>query len=1181
MLPLRPSVVTATVVFLGLLTLREAGSAPTSRAVDFARDVQPILSENCFACHGPHAEAREAELRLDTFEGATAEGWTGFRAVVPGALEESELWVRINEEDPADRMPPPYADKVLTDREREILGRWIEEGAEYARHWSFVPPTRSAPPALGDEAGIENEIDRFVRAHLQAEGLAPSPEAERPTLIRRLSLGLTGLPPTPAEVEDFVTDDAPDAYARLVDRLLASPRYGEHMARFWLDAARYGDTHGFHLDNQRAVWRWRDWVIDAFNANQPFDEFTVEQLAGDLLPDPTLEQRIATGFNRCNPTTGEGGLIEEEYLARYAMDRVETTSTVWLGLTVGCARCHDHKFDPLPQKEYYGLYAYFGSLAEEGTDRNALTPPPSIKAPYPAQAAALVRLDAALDTARAKLAEPLPEVDAEQGPWEAAARAELARRWSPMAPHRAATTNGATLTVLGDGTVLAGGDNPDRETYELTYLVPGGVTALRLRTHQDPSLPLGGTGRADNANFVLSEVEIETAPLDAPEAWQRIPLVHAEADYSQPEYPVAATLDGDPETGWGVNFQPVAHLAVFAPAQALARPDGSPGSVLLRLRLRQDSRHVRHAIGRFGLDVSTDAKLAPATAGEWHMAGPFAAADARAAFDTAFAPESELAHGIDLATVDEAGAPRWTPRPDIADGARVDFVGDNSAVYLHRRLTSPTARRAVLAIGSDDALVVWLNGERVHANYVARALAADQVAVDLRAGSNELLVKVVNFAGQFAFSYAVAEEERAGLPPAVAIALLDPTRRGAGDDDPVRRHFREKYSPRWSAADRELRAIEAERAAIDAALPVTMVWEERAEPRPTHVLLRGQYDKPGEEVAHGVPACLPPLPPDAPPDRLALARWLTDLDHPLTARVFVNRLWAQHFGTGLVATPGNFGAQGAYPSHPALLDWLAREFVESGWDVKHMHRLLVSSATYRQASRVTPETLARDPANRLLARGPRVRLDAEVIRDQALQVAGLLVEKLGGPSVKPVQPDGLWKVVAYPSSNTARFVPDMGDKRHRRSLYTFWKRTSPPPNMTAFDAPNREVCSVERARTNTPLQALVLLNDEQFVEAARALGARMLREGGDDDGARASYGFRLVTSRTPHLDELAVLLEVLAAERAVYADDAAAAEALLAGGVPAPAADLDAREWAAWTLLANMLLNLDEAITAE
>jgi hypothetical protein len=1182
-LPL-PAAVAILGAMLPALAPRDGGDGGPS-PVDFNRDVRPILAETCLICHGPDAEFREADLRLDVKASVLADRG-GYAAVVPGDAEKSELYLRIS--DARDGMPPKDAPKHLTPDEIALLKRWIDEGAVWHEHWAYVAPVRAPLPTVGEEGWARDPLDRWVLARLEREGLAPAAAASPAALLRRVSLDLTGLPPAVDELDAFLADRAADpdgAYERAVDRLLASPRYGEQMTRTWLDAARYGDTHGYHLDNVRSLWRWRDWVIDAFNRNLPFDAFTVDQIAGDRLPDPTLDQLIATGFNRCNPTTGEGGLIDEEYLVKYAVDRTSTMATVFLGSTLGCAVCHDHKFDPFSQAEFYGLFAYFHSFAEEASDENALAPPPAIAAPTREQQERLSALDAGIADVEARLRAPVPALDPLQRGWEAERAGDLGVRWTPLVPRAAASREGAVLTVLADASVLASGPNPATDAYTLELAVDADVvSAIHLEALPHPSFANGGVGRATNANIVLTGITVDLGAADAlaPLDFRRVPLASAYADYSQPDWNVAGALDaGDAATGWGVHEdETTPHQATFVLAEPLDL-SGLDGPATLRVVLRFDSVHAQHTLGRFRLSASTVA-VPPTRVYPWYAVGPFFGPDADTVFATDFGPEL----GLELsATYDDGrgGEVAWVARPEYADGAPHEFAGDNAAVYLARTIHAPTARKMEIALGSDDALKVWLNDWPVLENNARRPLAADQdrVVLDLPAGDSRLLLKIVNAAGGFGFRHRVVREELFDVPFELARALLaPPAARDEAQRDALRRAFRSELWDDWIPLQAERQALADARAQLEAEIPMTMIARDRDEPRPTYVLRRGEYDHPGPEVAAGVPAVLPPLAlaPGAPNDRLALARWLVAPEQPLTPRVTVNRIWGQMFGRGLVSTPEDFGTRGAFPSHPELLDMLSVDFVESGWDVKALVRRLVTSATYRQDSAVTPAALARDPRNALLGRGTRHRLDAEQVRDLALFVSGLLVEEIGGPSVKPYQPPGLWEVVGYTASNTANFTQDSGDALYRRSMYTFWKRTSPPPSMALFDAPNREACTVQRSRTNTPLQALALLNDVQFVEAARAFAARLLRER-ESDEARLAQGFRAVTGRFADADELAILAATLAGHRAAFAADPAGARALLAVGDSPPAGGVDAAELAAWTLLANLLLNLDEALT--
>ncbi len=1132
-----------------------------AQGIDFARDIRPILSEHCFACHGPDSARRKADLRLDRREGVDA--------VARGT--DSELLYRITTDDADERMPPEEFAKPLSQVETETLSAWISAGAPWKDHWAFIPPVRPPVPEAG--AGwARGPIDAFIAARLEREQLTPSPEADRETLLRRLSFDLTGLPPTLEELDAFLSDTRPDAYERQVDRLLASPHYGEHMASTWLDLARYADTHGLHLDNERSMWPYRDWVVKAYNDNMPFDRFTIEQLAGDLLPDATPSQVIASGFNRCNPTSAEGGMIAEEYLTIYARDRVDTTASAFMGLTLACTKCHDHKYDPFDMREYYGLVAFFNSLDEEASDRNIPNPKPFVRVPTQEQACRLAEIDSSLEELETAIAAPMPEVDARQALWEREWHGRLEDRWRILVPRAATANAGSSLVVQPDDSVRAQGNPPANDTYVIeAYAGEARITALRLEVFapQD-SLP----GRAANRNFVLTEFELEAYPVGRPEEAQPVPWAGAVASYSQPNWPIEAAIDGDPKTGWGALGRSGDRSAVFLPTE----PFGFPGGTCLRIRLRHDSVHAAHLLEHFRLSVTPDPDLSLSRLGPWFQLGVLPAADGRAALAKTDGPEGSTP----LAERIESGDGDWRPAPQVVDGQINTFKNETGVVYLFRTIEASKPRILHVGLGSDDGVRVWLNGELVHDNPAARGAALDQDLFDLalHEGTNELLVKVANYGGAFGFAFRRLGEDPPDLPLEIALVLeRDPGGRSAEDNALLRRFFRSVHAPRWIALTEKRTELQAERAAIEERMPTTLVSRELATPRKAYVLLRGAYDHKGEEVSRSVPAVLGPMPEGAPQNRLGLARWLVSPSHPLTARVAVNRFWQQLFGVGIVKTSEDFGSQGEYPVHPELLDWLAVEFVESGWDVKGILREMVLSASYRQAATVDPVLYERDPENRLLARGPRFRLQAEEIRDMALLTSGLLVDELGGPPVRPYQPDGVWHAVAYTSSNTARYRQDEGPALWRRSLYTFWKRTAPPPEMTAFDSPSREACTTRRSRTVTPQQALVLWNDPTFVEAARNLAARALREGGSSDAERLRFAYRTVTSRVPTPRQANELARALDGARARYQGRIDQARALIAVGASPKPEDLDAVELAAWTHLATILYSLPETLT--
>jgi mono/diheme cytochrome c family protein len=1047
--------------WLPLLAIAACARA-AQQPIDYNRDIRPLLSENCFACHGQDAAHRKGELRLDD-PAEARRPHDGHAAIVPGDVTASTLVAHITSTDPDELMPPPDSHRELSAEQVALLTRWVAQGATYQAHWAFQRPLRPDPPAVRDAAWPRGPLDRFIAARLDAQGLAPAPAAEPATWLRRAAFDLTGLPPSPAELDAFATAVAARgeaAFAAVVDRLLASPRYGERMAQDWLDVARYGDTHGFNNDSARSMWRWRDWVIAAFNADLPYDRFITEQLAGDLLPRATIEQRIATGFGRNHVINSEGGIIAEEYRVEYVADRVRTLGLAWLGLTIECARCHDHKFDPLPQRDYYRLFAFFDNLDESGEDGRVANAAPLMAAPTAAQQQRLAELDAGIASADRDLAVLL-------------ARA------------------GDVPRTRLDAAPAGGGPDPE-PTLELGVRdCAGGLRNLR---GGDAEAVPGGTG-ADGADPVLGTIL-------APDA-QGLLLAEHLIDLAKP---------------W-----------TFA---AWVRWDGGDGALFSSMDYRGNP-----AAGGWG--KGNEVRVTAAGAIEVRRADtwPF--------------------YAFQVVTRETLEPGAWqhvvvTCSGTAAQGARVYIDGDERGVTVLRDdLTSSPGGTPRLGSDSEQA-PAHLRGRLAGVRFHDRALAPAEIT----AWSAAQLARLGAAGAQ-----AVIPASDARLR-ALALRLTDPA-----------------FAARWDArAD-----LRATRCALERDLPTTMVMAEMAQPRQAAVLIRGRYDAPGEAVAPDVPAALgTPWPADAPRNRLGLAQWLTSPAQPLTARVVVNRFWQQLFGTGLVKTVEDFGHQGEYPSHPELLDWLASGFVASGWDVKALLRQIVLSATYRQSAVASPALRERDPENRLLARGPRRRLTAEMIRDQALAVSGLLAERVGGPSVFPYQPADLYTgvVVDAPYPGT-RWTVGSGEDLRRRSLYTFWKRTVPHPVLSVFDAPEREVCSARRSSTDTPLQALTLMNETGFVEAARLLAARMLREGGASDDARLSFAFRLCTARAPAPAEAAVLSRVLARMRADYlADPAAAARLLQVGAAPlddvAPVPEL-----AAHAAVAGMLLNLDETINRD
>lgn len=1019
--------------------------------ISFNRDIRPILSDNCFQCHGPDEHKRQAGLRLDLKEAATKAGESGHVAIVPGKAETSQLIKRIVTVDGELQMPPPNSGKKLTKHQIDLLKTWIAEGAEYQGHWAFLPVQRPTLAAVHNKAWPRNPVDHFVLARLEREGLKPSPEASRESLIRRVTLDLTGLPPTPAEVDAFLADKSPEAYEKVVDRLLQSRHYGERMAMQWLDFARYADSNGYQTDGSRYQWPWRDWVINAFNQNQPFDQFTMEQLAGDLLPNATPAQKVATGFNRNHRLNGEGGIIAEEWRVETVIDRVETTGMTWMALTLNCCRCHDHKYDPITQRDFYQLFSYFNNIQESGTlQGDSRNTEPVINIPSAEQDAELARLKTEIAAAELKVTEATGKLPQYIAAWEPGFKASLAETgtvvWQPLQPKDVKSEGGAKLTRQADGSYLASGPNPAHDVYTVTAPVAEGTfSGLLLECLADASLPQQSLGRYPNGNFVLSSVQAEiTAPsLPAP---LQATFNRAEATYSQSGWAIGLVLDGNPANGWAVDGptrrdQTNAMFLVETPLSV-------PKDAVLTVRLKHEALG-QHNIGRFRLSSTS---LPPTT--------------------------------VKL------------------DGARF-----------------PESLKQILARDADKR----------------------------------------------------SSDEKAELE----------------------KFFRANVDSPLKQAESAIAGLKQQQTKIIAAAPNVMVMLELPQPREAFILIRGEYDKRGDKVTAGLPSAFPAMPAGVPQNRLGLAKWLVDPSHPLTSRVWVNRAWERFFGTGIVKTSENFGSQAEFPSHPELLDWLAAEFMQptltpavgtkssvaQPWDMKAIQKLIVMSATYRQSSHVPAEAAERDVENRLLSRGPRFRLSGETLRDQALAASGLLVDKVGGPSVRPYMPEGVWDETSR-YGDLRGYKHDQGEGLYRRTMYTVWKRTAAPPSMLLFDAPNREVCTVKRSRTNTPLQALSLLNEITYVEAARKLAERMLVDSGTP-AERLTRGFQLATSRRPSADELKVLTAGLKEDLTRLRQDHASAAKLIAFGDSKPLANLDPVELAAYTLTANVLLNLDEVITRE
>jgi len=1049
---------------LMLASLAAVTAAPAGplAPLEYNRDVRPILSENCFACHGADSASRKAKLRLDKPEEATAKHEDTPPAIVPGRPAESELVRRIFDEGD-DLMPPEKSHKVLTAPQKEKLKRWVAEGAKYQPHWSFIAPQRPPLPTVNNPKWVRNPIDNFILARLDAEKLSPTPEADRRTLARRVTLDLTGLPPQPADVEAFVADKSPAAYEKLVDRLLASPQWGEHRARYWLDAARYGDTHGIHIDNYRENWIYRDRVIAAFNENQPFDQFTVEQLAGDLLPNATRAQQIASGFNRCNITTSEGGAIDEEYLVLYARDRTETTAQVWLGLTAGCAVCHDHKYDPISQKEFYSLTAFFNNTTQKAMDGNVKDTPPVLFVPSPEDDARWPRVQSETAANEINLAERKKNARLDFDAW--LAKPELAKL-----NQRLPTDNLLFHAPLDDGEATA-----------LKVTVSGSARELKLATNaitQPGAIATNAFIITATTTATLADVgDFERTNAFSYGAWVKLP----EGDYKNGSLFARMRDMNGKQRGWDLWLEggrPAFHLVNVWPEDALK------------------------VIGNKEL------------------------------------PKNKWVH----VCVTYNGSSK-------ARGVKIFVNGEPQEVKIDRDTLKSTIRtESPFKIGGRDNSSLIEQAGLQDLRIYDRALTVAEV----RALTG--IPRLRFFAAQPADSHRTNEVDE-----------LYPT-------------WLSSVDPRYQELSTEKVSLKTETDEIHARGTVAHVMHERDQASVAYLLNRGEYDQRRDQVAPGTPAALPPMAADLPRNRLGFARWLLQPDNPLTARVTVNRFWQELFGAGIVLTTGDFGVAGEMPSHPELLDWLAVDFREHGWDVKKFFKLMVMSATYRQSAIATPEKIARDPLNKLLARGPRFRMDAEMVRDNALAASGLLVPKIGGPSVKPYQPDGVWEAVAMPESNTKIYQRDSGEGLYRRSLYTFWKRSAPPASMDIFNAPSRQTCTVRRERTDTPLQALVTLNDPQFVEAARHLAQLALTEAAAKTDARLDFMAERLLARPLKSNEKKIVEAGLKDLLAYYQHAAGQADKLLAVGDSKPDAKLDHPTLAAYTMVANELMNLDAAL---
>jgi hypothetical protein len=1085
----------AAVILLEKALLVPAAAAPPEPAparIDFNREVRPLLSDKCFACHGPDAGQRQAKLRLDTRAEAFADRG-GYQVIVPGDRSKSKLFQRINHEQAIARMPPPTADRQLDQQEVDLLGRWIDQGADWQTHWAYVSPKSPALPKVSDPDWPRNGIDNFILARLDREGLQASPAAAKSTLLRRVTLDLTGLPPTPEELDAFLADDSPEAYEERVDRLLESPHYGERMAMQWLDLARYADTHGFHIDSERHMWRWRDWVIDAFNRNMSFDQFTIEQLAGDLLPNPTKAQQIATGFNRNHMINFEGGAVPDEYQTEYVIDRLETTASVWMASTVGCSRCHDHKYDPFKQREFYQFYAFFNGLPEKGLDGVTGNAMPMLPLPSDDQQQRLEQLERDIAATEKKL--PEDELSNLESDWR----------------HNALAT---------------------------------------IPAPQDEGL--------------VSHYEFETDLSDALDKNRGAKTVRGEVIFDAGQVHKAAGFSGETHATLG-NSGDLDSGDEFAIAFWAKSASGTPMAILHKVEDAENRRGWEIAVDQAESigDLKRGQHLIIRLVHHWP--------DDAIELKTSKRITQNDFHQISL-NYDGSGK---------AGGLRLFVDGKIEPTEIVRDGLTGSIRTSAPLGSGDKKIGGPFKGSLDELRFYGRQISEDEIdRLATHHPVRALIAEPLEGCPEFAWREQGDDEDYRQGDKTAAEKKEDACRKRHGR---LRSYYLTHVAPRrLRDSFQTLKKLDREKARLEKKIPNTMVMREAKNPRETFVLGRGDYRNKKEKVQPGVPAVLPPLPSDAPGNRLGLARWLVSPSHPLTARVTVNRYWQMYFGTGIVGTSEDFGSQGEAPSHPELLDWLAVEFVRSGWDVKAMQKLLVTSAAYRQSSKVTPELNEKDPGNRLLARGARFRLPAELIRDNALSLSGLLAKEIGGPSVFPYQPPGLWEDMSFGDIFSAQtYVTSTGQDLYRRSMYTFWKRTVPPAALATFDAPDREKCITRRARTNTPLQALALMNDTTYVEASRALAEKMIQAGGEDAEKRIEYAFRQATARRPSAEEKEVLLALANEQLEDYRRDPDAAKGLLGVGDSSYDSTLDPAEFAAWATVASTILNLDETITKE
>lgn len=1138
--------------------------------LSFARDVRPILAKNCWACHGFDAEARKGKLRLDVRDEALKPAESGAAAIVPGKPDESELVTRILSTDANEVMPPPSSGHSLTPEQIKIIRDWVASGAGFAPHWAFVAPTRPQPPQV---QGAVHPIDAFIRDRLTKAGLQSSPEADRYQLIRRLSLDLRGLPPTPREVAEFVADQSPNAWEKLVDRFLDDPAYGERLARMWLDLARYADSAGYGSDPLRlSIWPYRDWVIGAFNRNLSYEQFTLEQLAGDLLPNATDDQKIATAFHRNTMTNTEGGTDDEEFRSLAVKDRIDTTVQAWMGLTFGCAKCHNHKYDPISQEEYYSFYAIFNQTA----DRDQPDESPTLPVLTPTQREQITKLNEQIAALREKLAVETPEITAARDTWEQSLR--LSGDWQPLAFSRTEATGGSTFKTLDDGSLLVGGASPQNETYRLTTTLDlQGITAIRLETIPDESLPAKGAGRGADGNFVLSRFSATSEDVSNERGVPTARFVRLELPGSE-------------------KFLHVAEVEVLSNGDNIARK-GKATQISTDFGGNPDRAIDGNTNGNY-YEANSVTHTALGDNPWWEVdLGEARPIDKVVVWNRTDSGTHSRLNGFRVLLLDAGRQTVWSTEPiaeapvksqDLSPSGRQTLEFAQAAANhsqgnfpVANALKQPNLAQSGWAVApriSDPNWAVFALKE------AASAASPRKVTIQLE----HLFNSGTYTLGRFRLSTTKQPNIRQRLSvPDNILAIVDKPAadRTPAEKDQLVAHYR-TVAPALAPLRNQMASLEKQRPQ-PTPVPV-MVELAAADARKSFVMIKGNFLSPGTPVQPTVPKMFP-VTMEGPFNRIAASRWLFSPENPLTARVAANRLWSLLFGQGLVETEEDFGTQGELPSHPELLDWLAVEFRDptlklaatsgsaSGaqdrpWDIKRFVKLIVTSATYKQTFAVKPEHLAKDARNRLLARAPRLRLDAETIRDQALALSGLLSRKVGGPSVYPYQPDGLWQAAFNGQRSWATSV---GEDKYRRGLYTFWRRTIPYPSMATFDAPSRETCSIRRPRTNTPLQAFVIMNDPAYVECAQSLARRLVKEGGTTPADRARFGLELVLARPATSEQIAALTRLFEDEHSTFKNDADGAKALATEPLGPLPEGQDPAELAAWTVVANVLLNLD------